>query len=202
MSFLDVIEVKSNGHTRRIELHQGDLTDLSSDDAVDLLVLSAFPSDYIPSRTSLIGALYNKGLSVGALAQQKAVDLRKAFSCWLSHEIQPTDQGIQFNRILCFEPHVRGDAPDVVGDIFRALAPFIGGDPPIRTVAMPIVAAGDQGYSIATMLPPLIEAAVHWMGIGIPLETLKIFAYSDASADEAKNVYGYAELCGLSGGPD
>jgi hypothetical protein len=189
MAFLDVIEVKCDGNIRRIELHQGDLSRMSADDAVDLLVLSAFPDDYIPSHTSLIGALFNKGLSVDDLARNKAVDLRQAFSCWLSHPIQITDPGIRFDRILCFEPRVRGDAPDVVGDIFRALAPFLGGDPPIRTAAMPIVAAGDQGYSISTMLPPIIEAAVHWMGIGFPLETLKIFAYSDASAREAKLLF-------------
>ena len=189
MAFLDVIEVNSNGNIRRIELHQGDLTDLSSQDAVDLLILSAFPGDYVPTQPSLIGALDRKGISVYYLAQNKAVDLRQAFSCWLSEKIHTDAQGIQFDRILCFEPHVRGYAPDVVGDIFRALAPFLGGDPPIRTVAMPIVAAGDQGYSIATMLPQIIEAAVHWMGIGFPLETLKIFAYSDASARIAKQLF-------------
>ncbi len=189
MALLDFIEVQSNGQVRRIELHQGDLTDLPADDAVDLVIISAFPNDYTPTQTSLIGALFNKGISVNDLAHHKAVDLRQAFSCWLSDQIQTTDRGIRFDRILCFEPHVRGNAPDIVGDIFRALAPFLGGDPPIRTAAMPIVAAGDQGYSIAAMLLPLVEAAVHWMQIGVPLESLKIFTYSEASAREASHLF-------------
>jgi len=189
MTLLDVIEVKSNGHLRRIELHYGDLTDLSADEAVDLLVVSAFPDDYTPTLTSLIGALHRKGIRVRDLATQKAVDLRQTHSCWLSHPIHAASPGIQFDRILCFEPQVRGEAPNFVGDIFRALTPIIAGDPQIRTAAMPIVASGDQGFSITTMLPPLIDAAVHWMEIGVPLETLKIFAYSDNSAQESRVVF-------------
>lgn len=186
---LDFIEVNCKGNVRRIELYQGDLTSLSPVDGVDLLILSAFPNDYVPTRSSLIGALFQKGVSVYDLAQNKAVDLRKTCSCWLSNQVAVADPGIQFERILCFEPLVRGSPPDVVGDIFRALVPFLGADPPIKTAAMPVVAAGDQGHSISTMLPPLIEAAVQWMGIGLPLEILKIFTYSDESAREATQLF-------------
>lgn len=190
MALMDVIIVDCHGQPRRIELHHGDLSDLVPEDAVDLLILSAFPNDYIPTPTSLIGALFRKGVSVQTLSVHKAVDLRNAFSCWLSLPVKATDPGIQFKRILCFEPLVRGSPPEVVGDIFRALAPFLADDPPIRTAAMPVVAAGDQGYTVATMLEPLIEAAVNWLGIGLPLETLKIFSYSDADAREAATVFG------------
>ena len=86
--------------------------------------------------SSLIGALFQKGVSVYDLAQNKAVDLRQTCSCWLSSQVPATDPGIQFDRILCFEPLVRGDPPDVVGDIFRALTPFLGADPPIRMAAI------------------------------------------------------------------
>ncbi|PPK73902.1 TIR domain-containing protein [Methylobacter tundripaludum] len=190
MSLLDVIEVSCNGFVRRIELHQGDLTELMPEDQVDILILSAFPDVYIPIPTSLIGALFAKGLSVSDLARNKAVDLRKSFSCWLSEPISAVDSGLQYDRILCFEPLVRGAPQEVVGDIFRALAPFLAGDPPIRTAAMPIVAAGNQGHSINSMLPPIIEAAVNWMGVGMPLETLKIFAHSKSDGRKATKIFG------------
>jgi hypothetical protein len=189
MSLLDVIEVTCNGVIRRIELHQGDLTQLDTSDHVDVLIVSAFPGDYIPTQTSLIGALFAKGLSVADLAADKAQDLRTSFSCWLSHPLTALQEGLNYHRILCFEPLVRGNPPEMVGDVFRALAPFLGGDPPIRTAAMPILAAGDQGHPIDRMLPPIIEAAVHWMGIGMPLDTLKIFAHSPRSGAEAADAF-------------
>lgn len=80
-------------------------------------------------------------------------------------------------------------APDFVGDIFRALTPFLGADPPLKTAAMPVVDAGYQGFSVSTMLPLLVEAAVKWMSIGLPLEIMKIYAFSDDYAIEAKQIF-------------
>jgi hypothetical protein len=44
---------------------------------------------------------------------------------------------------------------------------------------MPVVAAGDQGYPIAAMLTPLVEAAVTWMRTGMPLSLLKIVLHNE-----------------------
>jgi hypothetical protein len=192
MILLDTLKVYYGSEERLIELYQGDLTNLKPEEAVDILVVSAFPNDYIPTSTSLIGALYRKGVSVGQLARSKAVDLRQTFSCWMSQEVATSHSGIQFKRILCFESSWRGTPPSVIGDIFRALAPFLGGEPPMSTVAMPIIASGDQGYGVSEMLPPLIDAAVHWMALGHPLKRLKIVAYSDFQAAQAKELF--AEL--------
>lgn len=189
MILLDTLKVYHGAEERLVELYQGDLTRLKPDEVVDVLVVSAFPNDYIPTPTSLIGALYWKGVSVGQLARSKAVDLRQTFSCWLSQEVASSDPGVQFKRILCFESSWRGTPPSVVGDIFRALAPFLGGEPPMSTVAMPVVASGDQGYGVAEMLPPLVDAAVHWMALGLPLKRLKIVAYSNFQAAQAKELF-------------
>ena len=82
MELLDVIEIGQ----KKIELLEGDLTEIPEERAVDLLVLSAFPDDYMPTRTSLIGALERKGLSVEALSALKEEDLRDSFACWLTEE--------------------------------------------------------------------------------------------------------------------
>ena len=189
MKLLDSISIRGK-KGKRIELYQGDLTSLHPNEAVDLLVVSAFPNDYIPTPTSLIGALYKKGLSVGSLAAKfKERDLRKNFSCWLSNEFIQPDPGIQFRRILCFEPSVRGEPPELVGDIFRSLTPILAETLDISSIAMPLVAAGDQGYPISSMLIPLLDAAIHWMETGLPLDCIKIVAHSEQAARQAKKVF-------------
>ena len=177
---------------KRIELLQGDLTKIPDQFGVDLLVVSAVPGDYIPTPSSLIGALHRKGLIVGSLAMMKDRDLRKTFSCWLSQKISPVAEGLRFERILCFEPLARGRSPQVVGDIFRALTPILAEKPEITSVAMPIVAAGDQGQSVSSILNPLLDAAFHWMEKGLPLTVLRIVAYSDVEASEAADTFARA----------
>jgi hypothetical protein len=188
MKLLDSIEIRG-GPKKRIELHQGDLTDLTAAEAFDLLVVSAFPDDYTPTSTSLIGALARKGLSVQSLAEDKEIDLRANFSSWLSQEFTPRDPGLRFRRILCFEPLVRGRPPELVGDIFRALTPVLAERPDIRTVALPLVAAGDQGYPAAVMLSPLLEAALHWLENGLPLDCIKIVVQADPQAQETLDLF-------------
>lgn len=172
---------------RRIELLQGDLTTPAPEHPFDLLVVSAFPNDYFPTPSSLIGALYRKGVSVGALARTKEIDLRTFFSCWMSTDVSAS--GLGFNRILCFEPAVRGSPPDVIGDIFRSLMPILGDHPEISAIAMPLVAAGDQSWPVDKIVTPLIDAAVHWMRIGLPVDVIKIVTHSDAQSLEATKAF-------------
>ena len=187
MQLLDSISLGGN---KEINLYQGDLSKIPPSEAVDILVVSAFPGDYIPTPSSLIGALFWKDVSVEDLADDKEIDLRKNFSCWLSKPIQSTNPDIQFKHILCFEPLVRGKPPEVVADIFRALAPLLGDFDSTPSVAMPLVAAGNQGCEVSDILPPLLDAAMHWMSIGFPLKTLKIVTYSDKQSNEAKELFG------------
>ena len=172
MKLLDSISVEHQGMTRQVLLYRGDLAAIPAEEAVDVLVVSAFPHDYTPTSTSLIGALAARGVSVEELAEDKEVDLRQFSACWLSRPVGQPDAG--FHRILCFEPRFRGRANEVVGDIFRSIIPFTTGQPPIRQIALPIVASGDQGEPAAVMLEALVDAAVHWLSIGLPLECIKI----------------------------
>lgn len=189
MRLIDTIAVKNGASGGEIELLLGDLTDIPPEHAVDVLVVSAFPGDYSPTPNSLIGSLYRKGLDIADLWVHNEIDLRKTHSCWLSKEIMEQRPGLTFKRILCFEPRVRGKPPEVVGDIFRAIGPFTLAEPFVRSLAMPIVAAGDQGYSIATMLPPLLDAAMHWLASGLPLQTIKLVVRSEQAATEAKKYF-------------
>jgi hypothetical protein len=189
MKLIDVLEAGNGKKPGRIELFHGDLTRMPASQAVDVLVVSAFPGIYAPIGGTLIGALFARGLSVKALVKDPEADLRENFSCWLSRKIEPKREGLNFERILCFEPARRGDPPDVMGDIFQALAPFVFAEPNIRTVAMPLLAAGRQGYAVKDVLPPLLDAAFHRLSHGFPLATVKIVALTTETLVQAKAVF-------------
>ncbi|WP_372365703.1 toll/interleukin-1 receptor domain-containing protein [Candidatus Uabimicrobium sp. HlEnr_7] len=192
MELIDQITVYHNDEPRFIQLYQGDLTKISKEDAVDILVVSAFPGSYAPVTGTLIGALDEKGVWVGALAADKEADLRDSFSCWLSKKITSTRKNaeINFERIMCFEP--KGDreqVPEVVGDIFQSLIAFLSNSDSLKNVAMPLVGTGNQQADLDSVLPALIEAAAHWLSLGLPVEHLKIAAYSQGSVNQAMEIF-------------
>lgn len=175
-------------HDKKIEAVQGDLTAPVLGDDVDVLVVSAFPDDYTPTRGSLIGALHQRGLSVEALARRKALDLRRDFSCWLSEPLDRDYPWLRATRILCFEPAMGEPAVDRVDHIFRALAPIIGAEPKATSIAMPLVACGDQGVPVEEIMAPLVRSAVHWMQSS-PLHYLRIAEFEPARAAAMRKAF-------------
>ncbi len=61
-----------------------------------------------------------------------------------------------------------------MGDLFRSIIPFTGGDPPVRRIAMPLLAAGEQMESPMVMLEALADAAAYWLANGLSLDCIKI----------------------------
>ncbi|WP_372365702.1 TIR domain-containing protein [Candidatus Uabimicrobium sp. HlEnr_7] len=190
MKLMDSITVYHNSQPRYIELYHGDLTELSEEDAADMLVVSAFPGMYAPSTGTLIGALNKKNVSVGRLALDKEVDLRESFSCWISKEISQERCSVNFKRILCFEPRKnRTQIAEVIGDIFQSLIAFLSDSTQERNVAMPLVSTGKRRAPVSSVLPSLIEAAAHWLSLGLPVKHLKIAAYSPQDIAEVEKIF-------------
>jgi hypothetical protein len=183
---LDEIRVAGG---RRVELLQGDLSNLPRREWFDAIVVSAFNRNYYPSSTSLIGALDRRGISVEELAATKEDDHTEQLGTWLSAPVHATDRGIGFERVICFEPMQLGSPPQVVGHLFRALTSIVGGHQDIRTIAMPILATGNMGYAVEEMLPPLLDAAVNWLDRGRLIDRLAIVVYSDADAGIAQQIF-------------
>lgn len=190
MELLDELEIVSHAGTHKIELYHGDLTAIPDEQAVDLLVVSAFPNNYRPVNRSLIGALHKKGIRVDELSRDKAEDLRESFSCWMSKPIEDKADSINFDRILVFEPRMKGSPADVVGDVFQSLIPFVHGEPHIRSLAMPVVGTGRQRFSGIEVLQSLLDAAVNWFLLGLPVETIRIVEHQQLKAMELKGAFG------------
>jgi hypothetical protein len=171
---------------RRIQLLQGDLASIPAEHAVDLLIVSAFPHDYTETPSSLIGALAAGGLSVRRLAQDKALDLRQHYSCWLSKPVPPAFHAA---RVLCVESGWKGTAAEMTDDIFRAMAAQLLAEVRAVSVAMPVIGTGDQGRPLAEMLETILAATFGWMRRGLPLGLLKIVVHNPAQADRARTVF-------------
>jgi hypothetical protein len=184
---------------RAISVYAGDLSNIPLEHAVDLLVLSAFPDDYIPTRSSLIGALHRQGLSVSDLAKNKEFDLRQACQFWLSKPVVAHSRNLNIGRIACFEPTKPTDAATTVGAVFRGLFPFLD-DNTGSVVAMSVLAAGDQGESWEAMFDRIVETAEHWMSRGLAINELKIVIRdSDQAQLAAKRLSVYNQQHAHSG---
>lgn len=188
MRLIDSLTIYHRANPRRIGIYHGDLTEMTPDEGVDVLVVSAFPNDYTPTPHSLIGRLAQKGISVAQLAQDKAEDFRPNLSCWISKEL-PSSSGIGFKRILCFEPLTRGNPADTVSDIFQCLIASAANEATEFCVAMPVVATGDQNAPLAEIIEPLLDAAIHWMELGLALKDLKIVTRNELRAAELKGAF-------------
>lgn len=185
---MEVLSSFEVGSGRRIELCQGDLANVRPEDASDLLVVSAFPDNYVPTSSSLIGQLGARGLSVAQLAKDKEADLRATTSCWISKVVADGRNRFGFERLLCYETR-RSQAAETVGDLFRAIVPYVGGVAGVSTVAMPIVASGDMARPTHEMLPAILEAARQWMTAGLKLERLRIVIRAPDAAQRAAELF-------------
>lgn len=171
------------GSEKVITLLQGDLSVPPPD--IDVLIVSAFPNDYAATPRSLIGALARAGISVWHLSKDKELDLRSEFSFWLSKPV--TVSGRPF-RVLCLESGWRGSPPEIADDVFRALATSTLDDVKKAVVAMPIIGAGDQGFSIEQMLPVIMESAAGWLRRGLRVSEIRIVVRPD-KAERAVPVF-------------
>lgn len=170
-------------------LYHGDLSAIPHDEAVDVLVVSAFPDNYVPTSTSLIGALRRRGISVADLSRDKEADLRGAFSSWISRDIGAPFPEAGFRRIVCFESSSHVPPSETVGDVFRALMPFLFGDPPIQSIAMPVLSSGNQGFDPEVMLGAIFNAATHWLALGLPIRVIKIVVQDAVQAERLRQTF-------------
>lgn len=172
-TLLERITLPDGATTRSVSLYEGDLTAIPPAHRCDLLVISAYPDNYDPVPGTLVAGLEEAGLKVADLAAAKLHDMRPSTGFWLSRDLGPIGDKLNARQIACFEPGVLGSAPSAVGALFQGLFPFLG-ETGNKTVAMPLLASGHQGWPVIDMLIALLDAACHWMQRGLAIDELKI----------------------------
>jgi hypothetical protein len=192
MKKLESIKIIDNhGAEKCIELYLGNLAAPNTDIPFDLLVTSAFPNCYSPNKGTLIGSLYEAGVSVQELFESKAIDLRANFSSWISGEISQQVIGVKpwFKRLLCFEHMFRGEAEDLVNGIFQAIMPYVLIPPQIKTIAMPVVASGNQGQDSETMFRALLKSSIYWLQMGMPVEKIIFVEINESKVNLFQKIF-------------
>jgi hypothetical protein len=178
-----------------IQLLAGDLAAIPLEHAVDALVVSAFPNSYSPDPGTVFASLLERGLDMREVARRKQEDERTRLGCWLSAPLpEPLVQTFHFTRVICFEPRHpdfleqtgidEANIEETVGYVFRCLNNFVIPDTDgrralnISSVAMPLLATGNQQVPLDVMFPRLLQAAVFWLEEGLPIDVLKIVVYA------------------------
>ncbi len=76
------------------------------------------------------------------------------------------------------------------------------GESGVRVVAMPLVATGNARLPVSAMLPPLLEAAIQWVRLGLALDRLLIAVHSPNKIDEARECFAELKSRENAVGPD
>ena len=183
-----------SGRNRQLDLCIGDAT--VADAPVDLLCISAFPNDYTPMPSGMIGALDRRGVRIADLARNKAHDWRGVWHCWISQPLSV--ERVAIKRILCFEHawakpsavSTPASAPDLVGNVFRAIRELVlsespldgrGQDVALECVRVPLLASGDQGADRSDMLEATISQAYLSLVGQLPVKRVEIVLHPGAS---------------------
>jgi hypothetical protein len=155
----NLTEIETRWGYRAFELWQGDITSL--DFQVDVLGVSAFANDYEPTTGSVIGSLKsNLGIDVATLRLECQLDWTQAFGCWVSKEIPNSP----FRRILCVE--ILGtsfDLREAIENVFAVLSALEAKGFRFRSIALPLLGAGQQEFQASEVMGPLLEHAFDHM---------------------------------------
>lgn len=177
---------RNDDQKRTLRIFSGDLTE--TEEEYDIVACSAFKGDYVPIRSTLIGALqYKWGISVRSLAAFPELDLR-AMGCWLSKET-----GTDLRRIACLElldyhKRLDSDGADTImlKSAFATLrflleqASIHGVE--IRSIALPVLGAGAQGIDLNYIIAPLVSQCINAFGTIPALERIDFYEFHESRA--------------------
>lgn len=157
MPVKNIVSIGTNSGYKNIEIHHDDLSQLNWQ--VDVLVVSAFRGSYEPTPGTLIEALQdNCQINVMQLFKAKLFDFRDTLNAWVSERIENKNfkyiiclEGMSdsFNSTGMIEPHLE--------DLLAVLSVLQHKGLNIKSIALPLLATGQQRIAIDELVPLLIK---------------------------------------------
>ncbi len=179
---------------RQIRIFAGDLTESPVD--YDVVVCSAFKNDYVPVWDTLIGSLYyNRGISVEALAEEPAINMRKDGG-WLSSELQGSIRRVACIELMdlkeVFNLCKEEDIVPLLKSAFLALRQLLEKAEEqgisIRRIAMPTLGTGNQGIDMEYMAVPLFSQCMKMFKTIDGLETIDFYSRKPERAEKLAGI--------------
>lgn len=153
MERFNVVGFESPFGYKTLELLHGDLTRM--DARVDLMVISLFQRDYLPTPNSLVEAFDNSfDSTVAELRHGTPLDLSEGLGLWISSELASGST----RRILGLEMEGTGvDLSDALDNLFAGVTLFGAKKIPVESVAMPLIATGYQAVDPEEVMEEFLE---------------------------------------------
>ena len=187
MAKLYSVAVHTDHGSKEIAVFHDSVT--AFDEPIDILTTSAHIGSYFPTPGTVFHALDNCGISVSALAQYPAIDLRKLCSVWLSEQVPGN-----IRRIGCIEllgNTVFGisavDAEQSMITSIRAYFSMLDTaslyDVKMDTVAVPLLGSGCQDISPRLLLIPLINECIAFLKRNVHVKRLYFIEKNEWKAE-------------------
>lgn len=196
---LEFFHTDDNGATtaHKCVLATGDITKLcASQERSEMLMISALPGSYVPTKGSMVRALeMNLGVVVRELAENKAEDLLENYHCWLS---EPLPKRLAYDRLMCFEAEA-STGVELIRKMWRGV---IAVAQTVKTMIMPVLASNKGLCAPAKVLEEVVRGYFKWVEYGLKMETLTIvmFAMDDSVVDAFEKLGPVMNNVSLGGG--
>ena len=173
---------------RRIRVFCGDI--LEYQQTADILTLSAFERNYVPSRGTIIGALYEgRSISTARLAMEPKLDLREFCGCWVSRKIPVSVNNPNIRRIGCVELKTISSHNTTeilisrIQSYYQVLDILPLNNVSVRHVVMPFLGTGHQRTEPHMIVVPLISETLQYLRRSPYTEDITFIEHNQLKAD-------------------
>ncbi len=155
---------------RYIAVACADIT--SIEESIDILGISCFYRNYVPTTRSLVGALlHNLGINVKLEAQHPEIDLRDLGHVWLSQELTEPEH---IGRLAAVEMTPYGGPVDSINQgkervlsglrtFFQMLEMAASCGISVKSIVLPILGTGDQHMGVDFIGIPLVNECIRFL---------------------------------------